>query len=257
MTFVESELVPEQIREAAFEWRVLLSSGEPSTEELAAFEAWRRADPSHADAYDRAVSVLGALGTLSPAQIEPGIYPVYLKTQDTTDRASIWRKLIGRRTWTVSGLIGSAVVAGLGLTFLPQLVTDSPQEIRTVQTSEIYQTKIGEIKTFVLSDASEVTLGAASQLEVSFSEDQRSLTLTRGAALFEVASDPDRPFSVMADGMMATALGTVFSVRNNGGTVRLAVSEGRVAASHPLMLNEQPSSLTMRKELGAGEQVFA
>ncbi|MEM6652440.1 MAG: FecR domain-containing protein [Pseudomonadota bacterium] len=257
MTHVEDELVPEHIRAAAFEWRVLLASGHPSAEELAAFEAWRRAHPTHADAYDRAVSVLGALGTLSQVDLEPGLYPNYIDPQDTPETGSIWAKIFGRKTWTVSGLLGGALVAALSFAFLPQLATDSPPQEQVLQTSEIYQTEIGDIQTFELSDGSEITLGAASELEIRFYDNQRSLVLKRGAALFEVAPDPDRPFSVMADSMTAAALGTIFSIRNNGGTVRLAVSEGRVSASHPLMLTDQPSSLSVRKELGAGEQIYA
>lgn len=253
----DSELVPESIRAEAFEWRVLLSSGNPSAEELAAFEAWRHADSVHADAYDRAVTVFEALGTLSQAELEPGLYPTYLETQDETRNRSVLAKISWLGAWRVTGALGGALVAALGLALLPQLVTDPPQQTRTLQTSEFYQTEIGEIQTFVLSDGSEVTLGAATRLEISFYKDQRVLTLERGAALFDVASDPDRPLSVTADDMTATALGTIFSIRNNGGKVRLAVSEGRVEATHPLMLNEQPSSLIMRKELGAGEQVFA
>jgi len=257
MTYLDDELVPEHIRAAAFEWRVLLASGHPSAEELAAFEAWRRAHPTHADAYDRAVSVIGALEALSQADLEPGLYPNYVDPQDTPATGSIWAKIGGRKTWTVSGLLGGALAAALSFAVFPQLATDSLRQEQVLQASEIYQTDIGDIQTFELSDGSEITLGAASQLEIRFYNDQRSLILTRGAALFDVAPDPDRPFTVMADAMTATAIGTIFSIRNNGGTVRLAVSEGRVSASHPLMLTDEPSSLSARKELGAGEQIYA
>ena len=49
----------------------------------------------------------------------------------------------------------------------------------------------------------------------------------------------------------------MFDVRNNGGVVRLSVSEGVVEAAHPWILNERPTNLTTRQALRAGEQITA
>ncbi|WP_298715440.1 FecR family protein [Chitinophaga sp.] len=64
-----------------------------------------------------------------------------------------------------------------------------------------------------LADGTKVWLNAASRLEypVAFNGKERLVSLT-GEAYFEVASDVQRPFFVMVDGMKVQVLGTKFNV---------------------------------------------
>ncbi|WP_051219308.1 FecR family protein [Oceanobacter kriegii] len=98
-----------------------------------------------------------------------------------------------------------------------------------------YQTRLqsvyGEIVTRTLPDGSTVSLNWDSEVAVNFSAGQRSLTLIRGEAYFEVAHDTSRPFIVSAGQARARAVGTAFNVRADSGKTRIAVTEGTVAVT--------------------------
>lgn len=93
----------------------------------------------------------------------------------------------------------------------------------------VYETHIGERRVAVLSDGSKLSLDADSRVKVRYLGDRRELRLERGRALFSVAKDPSRPFTVLADGKAVRAVGTEFSVERLGGQVRVILYEGRVA----------------------------
>jgi transmembrane sensor len=81
----------------------------------------------------------------------------------------------------------------------------------------------------VLSDGSTVALNSRSGIKIRFSKHERTVELIQGQALFHVAKDSARPFTVSADGTRVRAVGTQFDVyRKYSGTV-ITVVEGRVA----------------------------
>ena len=80
-----------------------------------------------------------------------------------------------------------------------------------------------------LPDGSELTLDAASLIEVDYDAAQRRVRLLDGAAFFAVRHDADRPFVVQARGVQVTVLGTRFGVEIDGGEgVLVQVESGRV-----------------------------
>ena len=89
----------------------------------------------------------------------------------------------------------------------------------------------GEIKTVVLHDNTKVTLNAESRIiyPAIFTGAERSVELS-GEALFEVVSDPDKPFTVTTENMKISVLGTVFCVKEyaNDGLVTVSVASGKV-----------------------------
>ena len=92
-----------------------------------------------------------------------------------------------------------------------------------------YSTKIGEHANFNLPDGSIVHLNTNSLLTISFSGDHRQLNLIKGEALFDVAKDTSRPFSVTSGEQSFTALGTIFNVqKSDNNHLELIVTEGRV-----------------------------
>lgn len=94
------------------------------------------------------------------------------------------------------------------------------------------RTAVGEQRTVTFADGSVAYVNVDSELRYQFGGARRTLTLTRGDALFEVAKDPERPFIVMAGDHEIRALGTIFSVSVKGsGGAQVAVSEGAVAVS--------------------------
>lgn len=104
-----------------------------------------------------------------------------------------------------------------------------------------------------LSDGTNVTLGPLTLIKVSISTERRDIAIEGGAAVFDVTQDSKRPFSVTADAVVATALGTVFEVRSNGGVVRIAVEEGEVGIARPLIIAGQTTGSITRKSIQAGE----
>jgi transmembrane sensor len=101
----------------------------------------------------------------------------------------------------------------------------------------VYRTAPGERATIELSDGTTVTLNVASRLEIPerFGDRTRTVRL-HGEADFQVVHTTDRPFTVEADGVRSTVLGTEFSVRAYQPTeVRVAVRSGRVAVDRAIL----------------------
>lgn len=88
-----------------------------------------------------------------------------------------------------------------------------------------YRTGVGKRRTIVLTDGSQVLLNTDTAIALNWNEQERSITLRRGQALFTVAPDPNRPFSVETDDCTVTALGTVFEVRTEREATRVTVLE--------------------------------
>lgn len=93
----------------------------------------------------------------------------------------------------------------------------------------IYSTGIGEQRSLVLTDGSNVQLNAQSRIRIRYSNSDRRVDLLEGQALFRVATDKVHPFIVRIGDTQVRAVGTQFDVyRKRRGTV-VTVVEGRVA----------------------------
>ncbi len=92
----------------------------------------------------------------------------------------------------------------------------------------VYQVEKGEKYSQTLTDGSVIHLNTDSVVEVKYTDESRVLRLLRGEAFFEVAHDPSRPFDVYAGEGRVQALGTAFSVKLDGDTVDIIVTEGKV-----------------------------
>jgi ferric-dicitrate binding protein FerR (iron transport regulator) len=95
-----------------------------------------------------------------------------------------------------------------------------------------YATAAGQRATLTLADGSRALLGPESELRFPerLRRNSRDVEL-HGVAYFEVASDPDRPFRVHAQGVVTRVHGTRFVVRAYPGEelVDVGVAEGRVS----------------------------
>lgn len=97
-----------------------------------------------------------------------------------------------------------------------------------------FATEVGEQRVVTLDDGSRMRLNTDTQVRVSFDSRQRTVAVSHGEALFEVAKDAVRPFVVRASGSEVVAVGTAFSVRYGDGAAgrpgELAVTliEGQV-----------------------------
>ncbi|MRG45171.1 DUF4974 domain-containing protein [Chitinophaga sp. SYP-B3965] len=84
-------------------------------------------------------------------------------------------------------------------------------------------------KVIMLPDSSVVSLEANSIIAYyePFNDTQRNISLT-GKALFKVVADPDKPFSVYANGIATIALGTEFTVSATPQKVDVRLYKGKV-----------------------------
>lgn len=89
-------------------------------------------------------------------------------------------------------------------------------------------TPAGPGRSLALADGSTVALAGDSAISVAIDGASRRLTLLRGAAYFEVAPDPARPFAVAAGAATVTVRGTGFAVSRDGDGATVAVAHGRV-----------------------------
>ncbi|MCE4554642.1 FecR family protein [Roseateles cellulosilyticus] len=82
---------------------------------------------------------------------------------------------------------------------------------------DLYVTPIGEQRSVMLAYGTRMLVNTASQARIDFSSKQRTVEVSAGEALFEVAKDASRPFVVGVAGSEVVAVGTVFSVRFEDG----------------------------------------
>jgi|GEM_PF-6336096 len=137
--------------------------------------------------------------------------------------------IIDRRKWLFSGIAASIILL-IGIFYTTE--TDSPaNKIHTPITS--YSNPKGEIAQSIdLPDGTKVLLLGGSQLELvqfDVGSHQRKVNLT-GEAVFNVVSNPEKPFVVATTQTSVQVLGTVFSMQAYKGANReiLTVREGKV-----------------------------
>lgn len=86
-----------------------------------------------------------------------------------------------------------------------------------------------QIRAVVLNDGTQVELSPGSSIhyEESFNQSDRRVIL-EGEAFFDVARNPEKPFLVIANGLVTRVLGTSFTVSSNEQEVSVSVKTGRV-----------------------------
>lgn len=100
-----------------------------------------------------------------------------------------------------------------------------------------------------LDDGTVVEMNGATKLTVDIGPKQRVVRLMSGQATFDVAKDPQRPFSVITALLRAEAIGTRFSVGQFDDGIVISVFEGTVRVSRSD--RKEGSYVTLR----AGDQL--
>ncbi|WP_068877252.1 MULTISPECIES: FecR domain-containing protein [unclassified Phenylobacterium] len=193
-------------REDAAAWVVRLEAGDLGDAEAAAFDAWLSASPANAAAFDAALAVSHA----------------YAAAADEVALALSQRRPAPSRPTNRRALVGfglMAAAAALAVVVVPEI--SGPQ-------TQTYATAKGERRTVALADGSTVDLNGGARLSVSLGRDGRRVTLAEGQAVFDVAHDARRPFTVAAGDRTIRVVGTQFDVRRLGGKVSVTVARGAV-----------------------------
>jgi len=189
----------------AAEWMAKLDGGDPTDEELIEFSEWVNADTANRQAMDEMIEFWDDINVLT--QI------VLPREKPNRDRVRVFS------LWDWRSAAAAMLVMAVGFWFVPSFQHTGP---------EIYSTKIGEQKHIQLTDTSTIFLNTNSQVEVSYSDQRREVTLVRGEAHFDVFHQPSRPFEVYAGGGLVRALGTAFSVHISSINIEVIVTEGVV-----------------------------
>lgn len=198
----ERKTTQADIDRAASAWLARHEMTRLTPAELEAFEAWRAADPRHAEAFEAVSRTLAEVASLSSlAELEP-LEP---------ERPG-WR---GRAAAGVG-----AIAATLAAVLIVPALLDQPD----IEAS----TLVAEIRPITLPDGTKVTLGASSEIKADFDAGERRVRLIRGEAFFEVAQDGRRPFVVDAGGTEIRDIGTSFEVKRAAGRLEVGVLEGIV-----------------------------
>lgn len=199
---------------AARAWIVRLASGEASEAELAALRAWRAASADHEQAFVAARTLWQRTGRFETA-FRSG------EAACSGDRAGRDAAAVAARpARRLSGL----VAAGVALALLVPLAASQNWSRWFAD----HATDRGEIARVALPDGSIALLDSGSAIDFADKDGIRRVDLLAGAAWFEVAHDAEHPFEVHAGDGVATAVGTAFGVRRDGGDAIVSVTEGRV-----------------------------
>lgn len=221
----------DEIEKQAKYWLFRIEQG-LSLQERQAFVAWSNQDNKHHSAlhkYSRSLSTSKLLTDFN------GLFP--LEKKSTTQSEKLFSKLSLAACVTFFCVMTSELLLTNGLSPFFQ---DTPSKIVYQQ----FSTETGEQASFSLPDGSLVQLNTNSLLTISFSEEHRQLNLIKGEALFDVAKDKLRPFSVSSGQQSFTALGTIFNIqKSENDHLELLVTEGRVLIAD---LNETLPVLTKK-----------
>lgn len=211
-----------QIMEQAAVWAEDVDHGNLSPEQREALADWLLKSPDHVNEFLIATSIFEAWGEIDEsrsisieellAQKAPEVIPLLGKAfQEKAGQYPVSRRKI------------FAVAASFALVCLATYLLVKPED------SQIYATTTGEQRSLPLEDGSIIHMNTATEIQVSYSDHHRNITLLKGEALFQVAHDPARPFAVHAGHATAVALGTIFNVYRQGDQTTVSVVEGKVA----------------------------
>lgn len=160
----------------AADWVATLNYGKPTAAERVAFDQWRRSSPAHDAAWRRVATVLAAFGEV-PADIGR-------QTLAEIDKGRGRRRLL-RSLPVLAVAAPAAWLAG--------------RQLPWQRWSADLATDVGEQRTIVLPDGSELVLDTASAVDVDFSADARRLCLKQGRVMVTAVADDapiPRPFLV-------------------------------------------------------------
>ena len=207
-----------EINTQAVTWLVRLTSGDITSDELAAFARWRQADSRHETALAEARVLWVSMGM----SLENYYQPDALNGISPHEQAR-------RRLWRWQVMLPTA-----GLLLFSVMMTQNWLS----RWQYDHYTASGEQRMLSLDDGSRMWLDADSAADVRVNSGQRFVRLARGEAFFDVVHNPVQPFIVDAGVGEVKVLGTAFGVQRDGDGMVVTVERSKVKLSrkdHPDM----------------------
>ena len=238
----------------AAQWLVAIQSGELSSQERADFIDWLRESPLHVSELLHACRLHRDLRAFrkwdemaAMSDHDTGRVVNLLARQQSGDAQIVEAPARGRSARRAVGIaLGAAAAAACAVIAVVSLG----------QTT--LRTQLGERREVTLSDGSVVDLAPSSEVRVRYRAHSRSVVLDRGQALFHVAKNPERAFTVEASGTRVRAVGTVFDVERTEQSVSVTVVEGRVTVTEQPDAHDSGAASSEENtnvSLGADEQI--
>ncbi|WP_428408661.1 FecR family protein [Hyphococcus sp.] len=221
----------------ATKWFALLRSDAATDEDRRAFEAWRDADPRHAEAYEGTLSIwddVGELGDLKDLVAAPEI----ARGRPQSRRAFVYGAL--------AAAVGFAVILPAIIYAQPAWLLPNVHATPTAQTAQI-----------ALPDGSVADLAPKSKVRVAYSDGERRIYLQSGEAFFDVRKGDARAFIVASGETEVRVTGTKFNVRQGPAGVTVSVAEGEVEVRRRAPRSGAEALSAAQERLSAGEQVAA
>lgn len=209
----------------------------------AALRRWLAAEPENADVMRRGEKILSLFDgeDAAPGQIDA---LAALRAEAKALRSAPQQRASYPWAWPA---IAASIVVMIGLSALMAtrlgvsgppgeanrdmaVVAPIKPQLTAARDQDALASATGEQRILTLSDGSRITMNADTSLTVDYDRARRIIRLARGQALFDVAHDASRPFTVIARGRTVTALGTIFEVdaRNRGLAVTLVRGSVRI-----------------------------
>lgn len=190
---------------SAADWVIRLQGEAAGEGDWLAFDRWLGESKGNGLAYDRALALWCELDAAAPA---------------------LKRRLGGVSliSWRVSAAAG-ALAASLALGWV--LISGH----FPLAGAETYETAIGEHRSVILADGSHIELDGATRISVRLENDARHVTMERGEAIYDIAHDSARPFTIAAGDRQVRVVGTEFDVRTREGAFSVTVRRGMVEVS--------------------------
>lgn len=226
----KTDAIPPQASKEATDWLILLQDAPEDPDILRAFAQWCDADPTHMSAWHAtrlAADVMAAGVPEHADRWQPFVQEMRaqgdgLPVSSSSRKDNVVRPAFGWRKRLLGGgmaIAASFVIAMIGPEIVSRAMTGWQAD---------YVTETAEMRTITLADASTVTLAPESAIRVRFEAAERHIDLLGGEAFFDVTPDPERPFTVSADEVGVTVLGTGFDVRRDDHGAVVAVEHGLV-----------------------------
>lgn len=188
-----------RIFEQAVTWFVALQSQDCNEQQRAEFQQWLMQHESHTAAYAEAEKLWINLDSVKSSSMP-----------NLKARNQGWNAM----QTGIATLVFAAIATGWWFDYSAETVTHS--------------TGIGQRRSVELADDSKIELNAATQLSVRLSWLRREIQLQEGEAMFNVAHENFRNFTVHAQSLTIQDIGTRFNVRKRSEGTIVSVLEGEV-----------------------------
>ena len=217
---VAHDVLQDSAMDQALDWLIVLECADDG--EKAAFQAWLKADPAHAQAFAKANDVWNGQPLIEAAQ-----------TLNTPRAPSVMRRIA--RHWKHLATAAMLVLCVGGYNNVPlRLQAD-------------HLTVVGERQRLQLEDGSKVLLNTNSAFSSRMVNAQSSARLYQGEAYFEVPANLEFPLVLEAGPVRVSVRDTAFAVSYLNGQAQVRVQRGDV--------DLRMSSVGTQMRLSAGNSV--